>query len=195
MDLVESSVMDITFPFSERKAAAAASLLLQLAGGQMEYLKLIKLLYYADRESLDRLGRPISGDHYFSMRLGPVLSKVYDLIKATLAGTAEQGPWVQQIGMASRYVLKLNGPADFGPLSDAEIRVLYEVFNRLASTDKWAVVNETHQGLPEWEDPGESRERIDIETILRVLGKSEEEIEQIRVTAAESQDFAALFGS
>ncbi len=35
--------------------------------GGMKYLKLMKLLYLADRESMKRHGHPISGDRYVSM--------------------------------------------------------------------------------------------------------------------------------
>jgi len=49
-------------PFNERKATEAASVLLRLRGGQMSHLKLIKLLYLADREALDRWSVPITHD-------------------------------------------------------------------------------------------------------------------------------------
>jgi uncharacterized phage-associated protein len=71
----------IRFTFDERKATAVASALLQLAGRSMHYLELLKLLYYADRESLDLYGQPITGDRYVNMRHGPVLRSVYDLVK------------------------------------------------------------------------------------------------------------------
>jgi len=45
----------------------------------MSYMKLIKLMYLADREALLRWGRPISTDRYVSMDKGPVLSRVLDL--------------------------------------------------------------------------------------------------------------------
>lgn len=42
-----------------------ASLFLEMAGGEMDYRKLMTLLYLADREALLRWGRPITGDDYF----------------------------------------------------------------------------------------------------------------------------------
>ncbi|MCX6915882.1 MAG: Panacea domain-containing protein, partial [Verrucomicrobia bacterium] len=42
-------------------------------------MKLIKLLYLADRTALLRWGRPITTDTYVSMDRGPVLSRVLDL--------------------------------------------------------------------------------------------------------------------
>jgi uncharacterized phage-associated protein len=47
----------------------------------MSYLRMLKLLYIADRESLRATGRPITGDQMVAMEHGPVLSGVFDLIK------------------------------------------------------------------------------------------------------------------
>jgi hypothetical protein len=54
----------------EVKATQAAARLLQNRGGRMKFLKLIKLLYLADREALSRSGRPITTDSYVSMDNG-----------------------------------------------------------------------------------------------------------------------------
>jgi uncharacterized phage-associated protein len=62
--------------FNERKATQAAAYLLKRRGGKMSYMKLIKLLYFADRVALSRFGRPITTDRYVSMDRGPVLSHI-----------------------------------------------------------------------------------------------------------------------
>ena len=66
--------------FDEKKATQAASGFLVLSGGKLNYLKLIKLLYLLDRATLLAWGRTVTGDHYYSMKHGPVLSEVLDLI-------------------------------------------------------------------------------------------------------------------
>ena len=48
--------------FNERRATEAAARFLKLRGGRMKYLKLIKLLYFLDREALLRWGRPVTTD-------------------------------------------------------------------------------------------------------------------------------------
>ena len=68
----------IQFTFHIEKAIQASALLLKLKGGRMKYIGLLKMLYIADRIALERLEMPITGDCYFSMKYGPVLSKVYD---------------------------------------------------------------------------------------------------------------------
>ena len=67
--------------FNERRATEAAARFLKLRGGRMSYLKLIKLLYLLDREALLRWGRPVTTDRYISMDNGPVVSRIYDLIR------------------------------------------------------------------------------------------------------------------
>ena len=65
--------------FNEQRVAQMAAYLLGRARGHTKYLKLMKLLYLADRESMKRHGHPISGDRYVSMEHGPVLSHTLNL--------------------------------------------------------------------------------------------------------------------
>ena len=71
--------MSVEFRFHSRKAVEAAALLLKLHGKPMKYLGLLKMLYIADRITLERMDQPITGDNFVSMKYGPVLSGVYDL--------------------------------------------------------------------------------------------------------------------
>ena len=54
----EDSCMSAALPFNERKATQAAAHFLKLAGGKMDYRKLMLLLYLADRKALLTWGRP-----------------------------------------------------------------------------------------------------------------------------------------
>lgn len=66
--------------FDERKAAQAAAFLLHKAGGRLPLLKLMKLLYLSERESLQKYGDTITGDTFVSMPNGPVLSMTLNFI-------------------------------------------------------------------------------------------------------------------
>jgi uncharacterized phage-associated protein len=77
---VSAKPTHVRFTFNERKAIQAAGRLIQLAGGEMNYLALMKLLYLVDREALFHLGRPITGDKVVAMKHGPVLSRIFDLV-------------------------------------------------------------------------------------------------------------------
>src|ERR1700732_2870772 len=46
----------------------------------ISFYYMVKVLYYADKEHLNRFGRPILGDRYIAMEHGPVPSVVYDML-------------------------------------------------------------------------------------------------------------------
>ena len=72
--------MHFRFDF-EKALQAAAELLRHEPHQQMGRVRLMKLLYIADREALKEVGRPITCDSVVAMKHGPVLSRLYDIIK------------------------------------------------------------------------------------------------------------------
>ena len=140
----------------------------------MSYMKLIKLLYLADREALLRWGRPISTDCYVSMDRGPVLSRVLDL------ATDGEDPgtpsiWASRITEPSNYEVQLKGEAECDELSDAEVQLLEKIFAEHGRKSRWDLVKLTHT-LPEWIDPHGSAIAITYRDILKAGGKSDLEI-------------------
>jgi len=178
----------IRFSFDERKAAAAAAYLLSLEGKRMNYMRLLKLLYLAERQSLATLRMPIIGDTPFSMDQGPVLSRVYDLIRANNA----VGPWGEVIERDTTYEVRLKAVPDFGALSDAEIALLRQASELYRTHDQWALSDMTHD-FPEWEDPNGSSIEIPLERILQAFNKTEDEVECVRQNAREHVYFDHLF--
>ena len=168
------------FFFDERKAAQAASVLLERHGGSMPYIKLIKLLYLADREALIETGLPITGDRFVSMKYGPVLSRVLDLIKEP--SPAEDSVWHGYI-VRSGYDAVLVDSAESDHLSEYDESVLQGIFESYGGGKEWDVVTRTH-ALPEWTDPGRSAIPIDPEDILRFAGFSDEEVQTATTEAA-----------
>src|SRR5688572_14417051 len=64
------------------KTVQATAVLLQAAPGErMSYMRLLKLLYLADRRMMRETGSPITFDRVVAMKHGPVLSETYSLIK------------------------------------------------------------------------------------------------------------------
>ncbi len=161
------------FVFEERRAAQAASVLLERAGGAMEYIKLIKLLYLADRAALIETGSPITGDRFVSMKYGPVLSNVLNLIKEPKP--REDSIWHRYIERR-RFDAVLMGSAECDRLAKYETDLLNGIFDSYGDWKPWAVVNHTHS-LPEWRDPGETSIAIDPAEILRFAGYSDDAVD------------------
>jgi len=80
--LVEAIGLAQQIPASSPQKAEATQALNFFAlrsGGQVNKLKALKLVYFADRYHLRRFGRPITGDEYLAMPFGPVASGAKDL--------------------------------------------------------------------------------------------------------------------
>jgi uncharacterized phage-associated protein len=180
------------FRFNERKAAQAAAHLLQLHGGRLNYMVLIKLLYLADRQVLLKCGRPLTGDRFVSMDHGPVLSIVLSLIN--MGRHERQSPWFEYISGPSEYeVALLERNPDTDELSEYELQVLENVNAEFGDMDKWDLVEFIHT-LPEWENPDGSSIPIEPEKIMRLMGLSDDEIEH-RVNDAEDAYFLDRLGA
>jgi uncharacterized phage-associated protein len=135
----------MNFRFDFDKALQAAGVLLSLDGDRMERIRLLKLLYIADRELLAETGRTITGDRAAAMKHGPVLSQVYDLIKGE---SSRAGEWGRFIHTVNRAVELRNDPGR-GELSRGEIEKLTEVTDRYRDVDDWALSEATHE-FEEW---------------------------------------------
>jgi uncharacterized phage-associated protein len=135
-------------PFDILKVAQACAVLLKSESARrMSRLRLLKLLYIADREYLQERGRPITGDRVAAMDHGPVLSRTYDLIKGTDAAAETWGRYFRTLGARD---LELAEDPGVAKLSRYEIEKLQQVAKRLADLDDWNVAELTH-GFPEWE--------------------------------------------
>jgi uncharacterized phage-associated protein len=157
--------------FDETKATQAAAFFLNLRGGRMSYLKLIKLLYLADRAALLRWGIPITTDRYVSMDHGPVVSQIYNLLLEDKAKPV----WAEYISPPSEYEVQLQKEAPTDRLSRAEERLMREIFAQYGNMGRWQLVDYVHT-LAEWQNPHGSSIPISIRSILKAGGEDEDEI-------------------
>lgn len=177
--------------YREGKATQAAARLLKARGGKMSYLKLLKLLYFADRIALVKLGRPITFDKYYSMENGPVLSRTCDLARGTTS--ANSGQYWKQFIAKSDFDAKLivkTIPND--QLSEAEEEILDRVFKKYGRMNRWDIVKLTHK-LPEYVETDLSPVPISYSDILKAakVGKADAEAILSDLAAEESFQGAA----
>lgn len=167
------------FAFDEHRAVQAASILLDRAGGSMDYLKLVKLLYLADRASLIETEVPITDDHYASMKHGPTPCQVLELILQEQP--REDSIWHRYI-KREHFVAHLCGSVEREQLSESNVDLLNEIYETYGQLRPSEVVSET-QALPEWRDPGETAIPIDPADIFRYAGYSDYAIELVTENA------------
>ena len=156
--------------YNVRKAAQVAAFFAEKEGGDISVLKLVKLIYLADRESLDKYDYPLLFDQFVSMPHGPVNSITYNYI----SGCYESKEWNDFIVDKADHVVALNkkiSAKDLDELSDAEINVLEEVWKKFGAMDKYKIRDYTHDSCFEWEDPNGSSEPIPYERVFKNLRK------------------------
>lgn len=163
--------------YNERKAAQMAVFFIRKEGGQIELLKLMKLMYLAERESYKRHGEPISGDVLVSMQHGPVLSITLDHANS-FVDSVEDG-WEDWISDREDHLLALKKDGELLYLSDADEAILESVWNQYSGLSASQLRNHTHAECPEWEDPGYSSSRIPPERLFKVLGFDAETVDDL----------------
>lgn len=175
--------------FSFQKALQAAAVLLKTEPeGRMNYMRLLKLLYIADRESLKQTGCSITQDRIVAMDHGPVPSRIYDLIMGRDPGSHT---WSQFV-VTEHFDVELFKDPGNERLSPYEIEVLQKVAEDRESLNQWGVRDETHD-FPEWEKnyvPGTSV-GIPLRDILEAVGRGAD-AEAILEEAAKVDRFLAL---
>lgn len=161
----------MSFRWNFKKAVEAAGVVLRMARGKrMRYIRLLKLLYIADRVSLGETGRPITGDRLVAMPHGPVLSRVYNCIKGEYPDQLE---WDRFFLTEEPFDIRMRRIPGVGELCRYEIEVLQRVTRDRVLKDDWQVVEETHE-FEEWIDPGDTSRPIRYRDVLNAVGRTEE---------------------
>ena len=167
--------------FNERKTAQAAAYLLHRAGGQLPLIKLLKLMYLAERLSLKEYGEPLTGDSLVSMEHGPVLSRTLNQMNGAVVSV--EGGWDTWVSDRSNHNLVLKDPSmnsdpsrDLLALSDSDLECLASVWEQFGRWDRWDLVKYTHDNCGEWSDPGQSSSPIAYEAVFHALGFTEPQV-------------------
>lgn len=167
--------------------------------GEMDYYNLIKECYIADRMSIEKTGRSITGDCYVSMNRGPVLKNLYTFIKNKHGDKDAQKVWNGVFFVDADHkirILQKNISDDY--LSRFEENVLNEVSQRFYKYSYEDMKSYAHiEGVfPEWESVGKGEEKlIPMDAIMRAVHISEAEIPILLEEQEVFEQEAALFHS
>lgn len=163
--------------------------MIEKSGGPIDYLRISKLIYLADRQSIIERGIPIVGGRYFSMRKGPTISEVMNFVNRR---TAPQ--WKETIsprfGNEVRLLIK---PLEYGSLSESEFEILDKTVAAHSGRTTDELVDWCHKNCPEYENvPPSHRKPIEVEAILRGANRSDHKIQKIVQEAKELEELDAL---
>jgi antitoxin SocA-like protein len=91
-------------------------------------MKLVKVVYLSDRESIGRRGLPVVGGVYLSMRNGPVTSEILDLINSGSLWSCET-TWEQFISARRNYEIELTHDPGTEHVSEFELDLIAQIFS------------------------------------------------------------------
>ena len=180
--------------FNEIKATQVACLLLKLNGGEMDFAKCIKLIYSIERESLNRWLRPVIYDELYSLPYGQVVSNTLD--KAEYQQQKATSFWTEHIENYDRKNLRLVKECGREKLSRAEIKLIEEIYEQNRNKTAKQLFDEHHDPklFPEYKDPHNSSIQTTYADLLKILGKTKEQIQEFESDLDALEHLKALQG-
>ena len=163
----EESVSEMAVPrFKEHKTTQIAALLVKYSGGKIDLYKLIKLIYFIDRESLKRRGHSVTFDRPYNLPLGPTPSHTYHLIWNPWDGEY----WSQSFSLPKKNIIRLlNNDTGDGELSRFETDLIREIYGEFDNKSFSELKKYVHS-LPEFDDPGPSSAPMEWNRLLKAVG-------------------------
>lgn len=156
------------------KTTQAAAALLKAAGGELDYIVLLKLLYYADRTMLTSFGIPMTMDRWYATKCGPILSSTYDLIK----GSQSEAYWTDHIETRDYKAILTKDPGD-EDLSRAEQRIIDTVYREHGDKEKWEIGGQPNDQTDLMDRDQQGSHEITYREVLEVEGLPLPEIERV----------------
>lgn len=146
----------IKFNFNYQKATQALNKFALKEGGEINKMKALKLIYFADRYHLRKYGRLITNDYYVAMENGPVASQTRDVADTTCyIGEIEKEYADTYVESKGRYYLKSKTAPDNDVFSDSDIEAIEFAWEKFGKYDKYQLRDLTHD-YPEWDEHKEA---------------------------------------
>jgi uncharacterized phage-associated protein len=137
-----------------KKSVQAMNYLARKKDGQINKMKALKLIYFADRYHIRKYGRPVLGDQYWAMKLGPVASHTLN--------TAELNPGLEKdcLQYAKAFISHPKGDikmlnilskdkVDLKVFSQSDIEALETAYKEFGDRDQFELAEISHR-YPEW---------------------------------------------
>jgi len=170
--------MNVPFPTNKRekprlifkpKFDKMIELLLYLAHKRpnADQYQTVKFFYLADREHLNRYGRPITYEQYYALPYGPVASNVYNLLRANKTGldafglkSPDELPFVMEQLDQLIYIKGPKRAVDYDLFSKSDVAVFDEILARYGNRSFKELFDITHQHFAythAWDDRGDKK--------------------------------------
>jgi uncharacterized phage-associated protein len=154
------------FPFSYKKATQALNFLARQAGGRLDKLKALKLIFFADRYHLRKYGRLVTNDAYWAMDYGPVPSGTKDLAEMTSFLGKQECEYVEKFLTPARDedFFKSKAHVDEGVFSTSDLEALRFAWDKFGNKSAIALFKLTHL-YPEWKRHEKAFQRKEVSRV------------------------------
>lgn len=154
--------------FDVATAAQSAAFFIRSEGGRIDYLKLVKLMYLAEREFMEQYDEPFFYDVFYNMDHGPIPSTVMNLIN----GEIKHRAWSKYVGKRCLDEVESKNSFDLDHLSPAEMKILKGLWKKFGKKSGFELAQWTHDNCDEWQKPKDKRSPLTHQTVFRALKKS-----------------------
>lgn len=156
--------------FRSRKGAQLCAYFAGKSAGMIEKLKLIKLLYFAERKFLSENHHPILFDEYYSLPHGPICSGALNGIDGVIHGEI----WDDYIARNGNVVvaIKTLSRDELDEVSDAELSVVDDIWQEFGHMTASQLRNYSHEHCPEYTETT-GRIPISYKQIFEALGEKD----------------------
>ncbi len=145
-----NSIVRLQFTFDYRKTIQSLNYFALKAGGQINKMKALKLIYFADRYHVRKYGRLTSTDNYVAMRYGPVPSTAKDIAesnefldKSIIRYSIEYIKSIDNLSFTSKRKLDKN------VFSESDLEALQFAWNTFGHLNQFELAELTHE-YPDW---------------------------------------------
>lgn len=163
--------------FQTRKAAQACAFFALKDEKGIDKLKLIKLIYLAERTHLADRHWPMVWDDLYSLPHGPVGSSTLNGID----GKIHQDVWAAYICRHGNktFAVRKFCRDELDELSNAEVKTLEKVWQMYGAMSASRLRNYTHEACPEYTETDGPRVPIGYGELLRAVGLPDEEAMEV----------------
>ena len=177
--MTKQSSPEWTYPIAGFRSRKAAQICVYFATknkgreskGTIEKLKLIKLIYFAERRFLSKYHHPMLFDELYSLPHGPICSSTLNGIN----GVIHDELWSNFIARSGNIVVAIKNlnQADLDEISNSEMEVLSITWAEFGKMIPSELRNYSHKHCPEYTETEKSRIPISYEQIFEALGEKD----------------------
>jgi uncharacterized phage-associated protein len=147
----EILLADIEFKCNPEKTTQTLNYYAIKAGGKINKLRALKLIYFADKYHLRKYGRLVTNDNYFAMEHGPVPSAAKDIAESNFDYSCDipEEYCTRYIVPDEDFSFRSVFPVDESVFSESDLEALNFAWDHFGRYNRWELRDLTHNYI-EW---------------------------------------------